>query len=221
MHSVVVLGIYGYFNYEGILVNEKLMALMVGCLSFGAVQAMKFLDPRGDLNPGDLERNITQWIEAYVERDLEPFTHYRDQAFEELKRRLKKYLGRCTPDKLDIYRPCLVDERSNKEEEWATLSLKTSAQAYINYISNLPGDTTVVVSRLREIEVILDEYQPVKVPGKTYEPERQPYKDGDSSFETEDSSSRLWYYLTRVGVPVALAYGVYRVFFAEQKKSAA
>ncbi len=217
---MVTLEVYGYFNYEGILVYKKLMTLMVGCLSFGAVQGMEFLDPaRVDLNPGDLERNVAQWIEAYVRRDLTN-SESRSEAydykdFNELKESLLFHLIQCTPDKLDIYRPCLIYSPSGKIEHRLIVSLKLSVSLFIKATSDLPGDTSAVVSRLKEIEVIINDYQPEKVPGKQYEPERQPSNGGDGSL----GSSRVWYYLTRVGLPVAIGCGIYWAFFVEGKKS--
>ena len=188
--------------------NKKLVAIVAGCLSFGAVQAMDamsnvqraFIHPSRELPKGLLERDIIAMIEDHVfSTEANDLNDFRSQFISHLSECSKNGrildLSLLTLDK----RGELVTLRSYFEakfEESKDCGWKEKAQL------------------MKDIFTMLESYKPVGEirsyvqPSENDKPSAEPF------------NKRRWVLLGGAGA-LFVGYGIYKVFFAEEKKNAA
>ncbi len=210
---MVVLRIGEHFNYKGILMNKKLMALVVGLLSFGAVQAMDFLDQECvDLKPAVLVHGIFHYsiIPFIAAGNFEQVDAY--------KTSLQDFLNRCGPGKLDlnyVYFPTEGKSIVVMVDSPVAGGIFVSLYSAIAWWIDCNKDNDQALAFLREVKEILNRYQPEVFPegGYAWDPRRKELKPKELNKGT-----------LLLGVAtgaLVIGWGIYRVFFAEEKKRSA
>ncbi len=213
---MVVLPAYEHFNYEDSLMNKKLVAIVVGCLSFSAVQAMELLvSEHGDIWLGEPEetayRSICQFIkigdfnqtDAYIDKFKTYCNSFGSYGFNPNR----VYLN----DMENGGKPILLQLGVNQE---LTVSLYSSI-AWLICCNELPltdfeggPASDKALAFLREVKEILNLYKPEVLPENgRYAWERMPKSSGNKALLVAATTGAL-----------VVGWGIWKLFFAEDKK---
>ncbi len=201
-----LLSVFNNMYRKGILMNNKLMILMVGCLSFGAVQAMNFPDPAYDY----LESRLYKLIEdCWISADL--------GQLDSFEQGLEKFLRECGPNKLDLNWPFISVREYEGPEDLLLKHRPTVSVSVHSAVARLiemeidrgnGASNFLQVNFLVMVKKNLDDYQSEVLPEGRYAWDHRP---------KGLVSKKALLFGAATGV-VVVVWGIWKLFFAEEKK---
>ena len=199
-----------------------LLSLLVGCMSFGAVQAMDpsnvqraFRDPSTYAEIDDFEVDIIAMLEQHNAKDRDA------KSDEKFKVVLRTHLAACSEKgrKLSMSLPCFVDGNiSYSLESYLLAEIQETQHMHDQIIGNritaeVRESQKKKVQLLEAVKIMLQEYKP----GNKPRPEAEESPEDDISQEVPFSERKL-VWLGAVALPV-IGYCVWNMLYPDETKN--